>query len=116
MKKLFFLFLVTIFTSSCSKDEKTTNNDIADYTCNTSDKWAQIQPIIQNNCASEGCHSASNSSRVNLTTYAGVKGIIENGLMQNKVFSSTANMPPNGWRDTNEKAKLKCWIDNNYPE
>lgn len=49
----------------------------------TSLKWSTtIQPIIQGQCALSGCHSAASASGgIDLSTYAGVKSIAQDGSL-----------------------------------
>lgn len=113
MNKLVLISAVVLsFTLiNCSKDNKT--EQTAD--CNENLKYADIAPIIANNCALAGCH-AINSTNGSLTTFQEVKNIIENGKMDTRVLSNFATMPPGGFADPNDKEKIRCWVDNNYPE
>lgn len=73
----------------------------------------RVKPIIDNNCATAGCHAANNSVRQPLTTHAEVKNAIENWSLQSRVESGS--MPPAGSLSEADKAALLDWIDEGYP-
>lgn len=113
MKKITFIasLSLSIFFITCSKDNKTEQKE----TCSEKYTFLEIKPIIEKNCATAGCHSV-NSSNGGLTTFQEVKNIIENGKMDSRVLSNFPTMPPGGFSDPAEKEKIRCWVDDNYPE
>lgn len=68
---------------------------------------ADIQPIIQNNCAVTGCHSGSQPP--NFTD----KQNILNNASRIKSRTSAGSMPPSGREDLTEQeiALIACWVD-----
>jgi hypothetical protein len=67
-----------------------------------------IKPIIDSNCAISGCH-VSGTGRKDLSTYQGVKDVVDDGrLNQNVVVEKT--MPPSGALSTCNIAKIEAWI------
>lgn len=87
--------------------------------CDTSDVsyTRDIQPVIQNYCAS--CHSASSpSGGVVLTTFQGVKTVADNGKLVGSVFHLPGHyaMPPSGVKLPDcDLQKIKTWVDKGAP-
>lgn len=75
---------------------------------------ANIRQIINTNCAIGGCHVAG-TGRVNLTTYAGVKEVADNGLLRQKVIVEKS-MPPSWSLTTCEIRQLDAWLRAGAPE
>jgi len=68
---------------------------------------ADIQPIIQNNCAVTGCHSGSQPPNFS------DKQNILNNASRIKSRTSAETMPPSGREDLTEQeiALIACWVD-----
>lgn len=100
-----------LLSASCSKEEKKENIscDGSNLTYNSG-----VSSIINSNCTTSGCHG-SGSSNGNYTTYSGLKSIINNGQF-NKSVLVNQNMPKGSSLSESELNKLKCWVDNGYPE
>lgn len=113
MKKITFIasLALSMFFITCSKDSKTEKKE----DCIETNTFSEIKPIIDKNCGTAGCH-AVNSGNGSLTTFQDVKNIIENGKMDSRVLSNLPTMPPGGFADPCEKEKIRCWVDDNYPE
>jgi uncharacterized membrane protein len=72
-----------------------------------------IKPIMQNKCATSGCHNtASAAGGVILVTYAQVNG---KAARINQRCVITKDMPPSAPLTPSEIASLKCWIDSGAP-
>jgi len=71
----------------------------------------QISSLIQSSCI--GCHSSTNSSGgVSLQTYAGVKTVVDNGLLNSAMTGANnkPTMPPNVLLSDCQKAQVLKWI------
>ncbi len=70
-----------------------------------------VKNIIDNNCATVGCHNAAWVGK-DFSTYAGVKQIVDNGSFKKRVFDGNPSfMPaPSGITNDADLEKLKCWI------
>ncbi|EMR02661.1 hypothetical protein [Cesiribacter andamanensis] len=75
---------------------------------------ANIRQLITTNCALSGCHVAG-TGRANLTTYAGVKQVADNGLIRQKVIVEKS-MPPSGPLSACEISQLDAWLRAGAPE
>jgi hypothetical protein len=67
-----------------------------------------IKPIIDTNCAISGCHVAG-TGRVNLTTYAGLKQVVDDGRLVTMVIQQK-NMPPTQPLSKCQMDKIQAWI------
>jgi hypothetical protein len=69
-----------------------------------------IQPILDNNCVF--CHSGPDAHNgVHLDSYAGVKAVVDNGLLYNVLNGVPFQMPPTGRLDNCTIFEIKNWID-----
>ncbi len=101
-KKIIPLVLFTAFIISCKKEHVPT--------CNGSNpKYnSEIKSIIDANCTSSSCHS-------NYGSYSGLQSILSNGKFKSEVLDNQS-MPKNGNLSDGDLDKIKCWVDNGYPE
>ena len=96
------------------------NNCCTESGCDTTNvKYStHIIPIIQNTC--QGCHSgAAPGGGINLTTYAGVKAIADNGKFVGSISYLTgySGMPKNGNKLTDcQITMVKLWINQGAPQ
>ncbi len=106
MRKIFFIFLLLaglMYLSSCYKDNLSKLMPSSGITipCDTSGAIsysAQIVPILQANCGiNSSCHSSGNISGYNLSTYAGINAVAQNGYLVSAISwtGSVAPMPQN---------------------
>ncbi|MCB9285255.1 MAG: hypothetical protein H6563_14380 [Lewinellaceae bacterium] len=104
------LLLLLVFPS-CNQDTvNPANCDGVTLTYN-----ADIAPIIQSNCATSGCHSAS-SHNGTFETYAQLYPYLENGTIRYYVIDQKY-MPPFPHKlNTTDLQSIQCWLDNGYPE
>ena len=74
-----------------------------------------IKPVVAAKCAHAGCHGGG-SSIADLTQYAELKKRADNGVLRKNVLE-LGIMPPTGHEPltSQEKDKLKCWLDNGAP-
>lgn len=75
----------------------------------------EIKTIIDTKCASEfGCHRSSNGIFI---SYGGVLPFLEDGGFNEHIFVLGDMPPPDEPSLTqSEKDKIKCWLNNGYPE
>lgn len=93
------------------KDEVTAPVDICDTT--PASFAADVQPIIQTNCAKSGCHANSSAAGgVVLETYEQISGKAGR-INQRALIEKT--MPPTGPLATAQINIIKCWIENGTP-
>ncbi|MEI8279768.1 MAG: hypothetical protein WCG87_08375 [Bacteroidota bacterium] len=123
MKKLIkplFIFGSALAMSSCYSDnlaELTPSNGLGALTCDTTGTisyMSQIVPILQNNCGvNNSCHSSSNTSSYDLSTYTGVHNVVRSGQLLSSITwsGSPSNMPKNGSKMSDcNITKIQKWI------
>lgn len=75
-----------------------------------------IQPIIQNQCATSGCHVPGGESPTDLNSYSGIKAVADNGkLKQRALDGSPSFMPVSGRLPESMINKIRCWLDAGAP-
>lgn len=75
-----------------------------------------IKIIIDNNCATSGCHSGiAPGAGLLLTTYPQVKAIVLNGKLEARVIVQKS-MPPSGPLPKCDLEALQVWIAAGAPE
>lgn len=115
MRKEFglFLLLLTVLASSCyyDKEDELYPNAPCDTTAAVT-FGGSIEPIIQQRCATAGCHAAG-SSVGPMTTYAEIRTYCVNSKFQDRVLVQK-NMPPSGLSAC-DLGKIQRWIDAGYP-
>ncbi|MCB0400608.1 MAG: hypothetical protein KDD41_00845 [Flavobacteriales bacterium] len=104
--------ILSLFFLACSKEENKTTG----ITCDGSNLTynSGIASIINSNCTSSNCHG-NNSSVGDFTSYNGLKTVINNGQFNSTVLVSKS-MPRGSKLSDSQLSKLKCWVDNGYPE
>jgi uncharacterized membrane protein len=74
----------------------------------TSKFTADIQPIIQQKCATSGCHDSNSAAGGSvLLTYSQISSA-KDRIMVRAITDKT--MPPSGALSIDEISKIKCWI------
>lgn len=80
--------------------------------CDTITFSKHIKPIINNNCATSGCHVMGGSGDGDFTGYSGLKAKVDNGKFKLRVFDSPNNpMPAAGMLPPDQLSLIKCWLD-----
>jgi uncharacterized membrane protein len=96
------------------------NNSCIESGCDTTNVTysTSIKPMIQNNC--QGCHSgAAPGGGIDLSTYAGVKAIADNGKFFGSIsfLQGYSSMPKNGSKMTDCQINMvKIWINQGAPQ
>jgi hypothetical protein len=102
---LIFVGLISaVLILSCKKDK------VENIQCDGSNPTytGQIRAIINANCTSNNCHP-------NYSTYSGLEGALQNGSFEREVLIDQT-MPRNGNLSASELSKIKCWVENDFPE
>lgn len=78
-----------------------------------------IQPLVQTKCATSGCHNAgSRAGGINLSAYAGVKNVADNGLLL-RVLRHENGVPPMpqgaAQLDDCTIAQIQKWVNDGAP-
>jgi hypothetical protein len=118
MKKVIVLSIILslAFIYACKKKPITT------YDCTgiTPTYMANIKPILDANCATSNCHSASSKADgIDLSTYSTSKAYSSNDKFIRSIqhISGTEAMPRGGSKLSEENIKLiYCWTNNGTPE
>ncbi len=122
IQKLSIASIITLATiTSCKKED--TNPDLPatfDCTSTTPTYTVDIKPIMDNNCASSGCHnSSSRADGKDYSSYTAVK----NGSSSNEFIGSIQHlsgykaMPQGRAKLSDAQIKtISCWIENGKPE
>lgn len=107
-----FLLLCTLLLSSCyyDKEEELYPNAPCDTSAVTF--GGTIKPIIDQRCASAGCHAAGSSNGA-LSSYNEIRTYCANGKFQDRVLLRK-DMPPSGL-DACSLGKIQKWVDAGYP-
>lgn len=75
-----------------------------------------IQPIIQNECATAGCHIPGGTGPTDLTTFTGVKAIADNGEFKKRAIDGNPSfMPTSGKLPDSMIDKIRCWLNDGAP-
>lgn len=69
----------------------------------------EVGPLITSNCATSGCHDATNAGNVTLQSYTQVTEHLTR-INQRVVIDRT--MPPGGGMTTQQVSVIECWIAN----
>ena len=103
-------FFILIF--ACSKDKK-----VSGITCDGSNLAYNtgVSDIINSNCNSSGCHN-SGSQHGSFTSFSGLQGVIASGAFNSQVLIDQAMPQGSATLTKSQLDKLKCWVDNGYPE
>lgn len=103
------LFVTLLFFQTCKKDE------LQNVDCSTipATYSANIKPLTTSLCATSGCHAAG-SANGDFTTYAGLKAMADNGMLEKETVTNNS-MPPSGGLSLDNRKKIKCWLNNGSP-
>jgi hypothetical protein len=113
---LFFFTLLFTACSSASESEITDSSDVNEPEPQSKATFTKdVKTIIDNNCATSGCHSSSSQSAgIALSTFEEVKfGFTD---LDSWIQIETNRMPKSYNLTPGEKEYIKNWIDNGYLE
>lgn len=108
IRQLIVLSGIVTLVFSCNKTEPFV--PVCDGSSPTYD--ADVASIIQQNCIQ--CHG-SGSSNGDFSTYVGLSTVTSNGKFENEVLTNQT-MPQSGSLTEAQLNKLKCWVENGFPE
>lgn len=111
----FFIVLIAITVSGCYYDKEDLLYHKTAVDCSTiSAKFStDVKPIIQNKCATAGCHNAaSGAGGTVLETYVQISGVAAR-ITQRCIVDK--NMPPGAPLTISEINALLCWISSGTP-
>ena len=106
-KAIVYLIGIVVIIVACSKS----NDVVTAVDCSGGAKSfvTDVNPIIQANCTSSGCHSSgSNNGPGALTTYQQ----IFNARTSIRAAVASGTMPQGGSLSASQKNAILCWIDN----
>jgi len=106
----FGLFTISLaFLSSCYYDAEEVLY-VGDSNCDTTniDFQTTIKPIIENNCATSGCH-VSGTGRKMLTSDQDIMDIVNDGRLEDRVIKRR-DMPPVQPLSSCEITSIKLWL------
>lgn len=115
IKFLFMAITSSVVLSSCYYDVE--SELYANETCNVPETVsfaADVQPIINSNCATSGCHVAGGTGTGNFESYDGVKAKVDDGSFVIEVFLDQT-MPPSGNLGNCDSQILQAWIEADTP-
>lgn len=117
MKKLLTLFLGVVIFTGCYNDKEDQLYPKNTITCDTSNTTflATIRPIMQQSCATSGCHdAATKQSGYDLSTHAGVKLALDDGKLLGSINQETGySAMPKGMTKLDACAitKITSWVN-----
>lgn len=103
-----FLMVGILFFACKKKNTSAPTPQVSECDGTVSNYNSNIKSIIDNNCASSGCHPS-------FTTYAGIKPYLTNGDFKREVLIDRT-MPKGRSLSNNDLSKIKCWADAGFPE
>lgn len=118
MKKILLIAVLAISLGSCYNDKydklypaPVVTVDPCDTATNASTYSGNVSGIISLNCATAGCHDANEmAGGYNLSTYAGVKEIADNGRLL--ITTNSGSMPKSLPKLSDCKIKqLTYWVN-----
>ncbi len=99
------LLFIATFVLSCKKDEVKCDGSTPTYA-------TDIKPILDNNCM--GCHDAGGSN-TDYSTYSKLTPVLNNGKFESEVITRQS-MPRGSSLTASQLSKIKCWIENGFPQ
>jgi uncharacterized membrane protein len=114
INSVFLLVLITAVLCCCDKKvaKVAIPPVIKSEDCDTVTYTKHIESIIVNECMN--CHTAQSP---NLSSYASVKNILENGKLKTYVIDRQVKpMPPGNSLPQGQKDLIQCWINNGGKE
>ena len=115
----FFSFVIAAFSSCYYDNYEELHPTLTGSNCDTAKVMSysnDIVPILNASCGTNNsCHGTTNTSTIDLTTYAGVNNTVINGLLYSAVIwdGNASNMPKGSASKIPvcDITKIKKWID-----
>lgn len=118
-KNIFIAFpLLLAFFYGCYNDNA---EDLYPSTtgCDTSSVTyaGTVKPIMDASCATSGCHQGVSPTGYDLSTYAGVLAVAQNGELVESIEQTGSNPMPQGAAKLDDCAiaKIRTWVNNGAP-
>lgn len=92
--------------------KKNSNKHVAVCDGSSPTYTSTVSAIISSNCS--GCHGPG-SNDGDFSTYAKLSTVTSNGKFENEVLTNQS-MPQSSPLPDADLDKLKCWIENGFPE
>jgi hypothetical protein len=124
LTKIQLVAMILMTVASCKKTESsgsfTDNANCTGVVDSTNTYGIAIKSIMDKNCASSGCHSASSKrDGVDLSSYSAVKSEISTGNSLCTIHHGSGCKPmPQGSAKLSDSdiAKIDCWAKNGYKQ
>lgn len=114
MKKILPILILLVISASCANDS---TDDLTIPPPEVISYVVNVKPIIDQSCATAGCHNAASSSAgLVLETYAQVRNAFETRGALGRMQSSSNLMPPTGNLPGTTIAIITAWINHGYLE
>ncbi len=110
------LIILAVSLSSCRYDKGELASPIDG--CDTSFYRLEVKPIIDNNCATAGCHVSGGTGTADFTTYESTKTRLPNPIkirINITDINDPDHMPQGSLLLTTDLEKLNTWIDSGFP-
>jgi uncharacterized membrane protein len=107
-----FLILTFLLGACTADNEESLYGPPVDCTQVSARFSTDVLPVIQSKCAYSGCHDATQSGGVMLTSYDLVRQYASR--IRDAVFVQKI-MPKQGELTTEQRKRLKCWLDAGAP-
>lgn len=116
---IIFLFSLVLFFPSCVREQGPLPKKISKTLCDSLNvKFAtDINPIIQMQCVSGGCHEAGGgTSGYDLSDYTNLKPYADQGRIRARVIDGKPTfMPKSGKLPSSDLEKIDCWLKAGAP-
>ena len=112
---LLLLGIALLFANISCLNDQVEGDDCEDQSYQGRIYSGDIQVIIDNKCATAGCH-INNNAPGNFDTYAGLLDYLPDGFIARSI--DAMDMPPVGLPplEEDELKALRCWLESGHPE
>jgi len=111
------LLLTSFYSCYYDKAEELYPNTAINCDTATVTYAAVIKPIIDKNCATSGCHSDAYANGYDLSYYAGLEAVANNGKLIESIEQTGASPMPQGAPklDACTIEQIKKWVNDGAP-
>ncbi|MCB0527756.1 MAG: cytochrome c [Lewinellaceae bacterium] len=110
---VFTLLVAVLLWQGCKKDDGGQDGPPCNISGVSFSYTANIKGIIDRNCLS--CHGGLGPGPHDYSTYEGIKSVLDNGLVLERVVIKK-DMPEGGGMSQAERDSINCWILSGYPK